>query len=557
MDFPFCQTTHCPNEALFFLPDKRQYICLLHKGAQAEDPEDGECFDQEAVRLVSKEEIKMLLSVIKRCRKELQLALQKQGDLAPEEEFSALDSTIEEMSSTIIMKLEDAIREDKFYEFGDLLEETKCLEDLIKNDRLFLKYSSWKAWNEAVRVVEGNPDKSDALALIQLEKKYKKRLSTTVDLLKGQRQAIERRKDKEIDKLSSKLVKKRKKVKDLKAEIDQLKRTHLKEMRGRRQECRAKIREVKDFHREELKEKEKLQNKAIQRLKGNLNHIEEESKHKSGKINDLDDQIFKLSKSMEKLRETNEKIKAEWGPPIEEYSDKEFSLLCRPVNSKFLHSDYPKSNLKSQVNWLSLSLDKTKHLRLVVNLSKRIPDLNRIDIGNVSSAHKWSVKEFMNRFFPKKVGVFCFNINSDLSPIDDYMDELIKISDNVKEELNIYNFEIPQHHLVTLLSRNKSKERFRFFNCKLNLTFVPNFSKALKGCALKRLDFDCCGDASRGNWEHNRLHFDNLIQGLGQCGDLRKSLKELVVTNCGMQDREVTATLERYGFMDVEVWSVM
>ncbi len=101
--------------------------------------------------------------------------------------------------------------------------------------------------------------------------------------------------------------------------------------------------------------------------------------------------------------------------------------------------------------------------------------------------------DFLMNPFPTGVKHFGFNIgNESLTPIDYYFKPLVFIGSKLGEYLTISSYKMTGKQFWKLVQayRNIKGGAINFTHCKLETSFVPDLSVALKGFRLRRLDFD-------------------------------------------------------------------
>ncbi|CAI2382470.1 unnamed protein product [Moneuplotes crassus] len=203
---------------------------------------------------------------------------------------------------------------------------------------------------------------------------------------------------------------------------------------------------------------------------------------------------------------------------------------------------------------LTLDLKNANHLEFVNKIDIRIPDCRSINIESIPEGDK-AVKTFLNLYFPNKIEEFSFNCNSESNDcLSFYMNELKILSPKVDKKLWIYNFEVSQRQMATLLSANKHKREFGFNYCQLALSSVPDFRGALQESELEVLGLSGCGGSDRGDWENNPSHFENLVKGLAKEEEFKSNLTAIWLHYCGMEKSQVEEILKRYGFGEVLIY---
>ncbi|CAI2382806.1 unnamed protein product [Moneuplotes crassus] len=202
---------------------------------------------------------------------------------------------------------------------------------------------------------------------------------------------------------------------------------------------------------------------------------------------------------------------------------------------------------------LRLELTNPKHMEFLGYLNRRMPTLNRIDLNGVPADNQ-KIKTFLGNFLPEELKLFNFNCSSPLSTgLPFYADALAKASACVREVFSIYNFEVCEPQLKTLVCASKHMLRLGFQYCRFYLPTVPDFGGKLKGSVLKVLDLSACGRKDYSNWTNNQVYFENLVEGLSKEEDFRASLQKIWLNQCGMQLKTVKRLLSKHGFTHVEI----
>ncbi|CAI2369795.1 unnamed protein product [Moneuplotes crassus] len=201
-----------------------------------------------------------------------------------------------------------------------------------------------------------------------------------------------------------------------------------------------------------------------------------------------------------------------------------------------------------------LRFDSPEILPFLKAISKRLPELDALRICEFPTEEAESMNMFFKKYFPKTVREFWFNYQGDTSPITPFISELGQVSARVTKILWYCQFEINQDELVTLFSQNKSIEQFGLTRCNLDLTSVPNLTKALVGSTIKTLILSDSGDCNYGDWDENPTHFENLIEGLGKCPDFKKNLEEIAMCGNSLSESHCEDVLKKHGFDNVKIW---
>ncbi|CAI2387051.1 unnamed protein product [Moneuplotes crassus] len=572
----------CTTDSLFYLSQKKLYLCSLHR--------DLKYSEEEAIRLVPPESAKMLLKVIDYCRKEVGVSLATYGNLVPASDCSSFNLNLQESLTDISSRLKDCICRKQYFKLEGLLREAKQLEDLLMNDKVFLKFSAAKNWKEAFDGIEGVREKTIDEIIKDLDKKYANILKITVKKLQEQRHDIQKRKDEEKTTLKSQLTSKNKTIRDLKNDIQKLKDTNSRNLKEKEKNHKNNMKNQKLTFLGQLEEKDKIRQQDVGRYKETIEALKQEikqlnqgvsvqkkgiskskqfrgkpkknfpyskeetkqevintSKYKAVVQESSERTSFSINNSSKPLGSPEEIFKQESEPQIETYSKQEL----REVYGSDSYYYYAfKESLKGKDMEILLYLNylNKEELRFLENLKKKIPDLKCLKIANCEYEDLKTVNSFLKSYFPDKVGSFYFNDESSLSPIEECMEELIKISSKVSEDLFLYNFSMSQEQLETLISLNKNKRKLGFIRCKIKIFSVPDFGDSLEGSTLELLDLTGCGHENLSDWEDNDTHFENLVKGLAQSEDMKKNLENISVENCELPQEEPIKIFKKYKF---------
>ncbi|CAI2383412.1 unnamed protein product [Moneuplotes crassus] len=251
-----------------------------------------------------------------------------------------------------------------------------------------------------------------------------------------------------------------------------------------------------------------------------------------------------------KLQQQNEELKRILKLRSQESTSEQSSST---VSTKNAHGRQSKPNEFNEESTMRLELTNPKHMDFLIILNRRMPILNRLDLNGVP-ANNPKINTFLKYCFPVELKFFNFNCSSPLSSdLDFYVDALAGASAWVREVYSIYNFEVCEPQLKTLVCASKHMLRLGFQYCKFYLPTVPDFGGKLKGSVLKVLDLSSCGRKDYSNWVKNQVYFENLIEGLSKEEDFRASLQKIWLNQCGMQLKIVKRIMSKHGFAHVEI----
>ncbi|CAI2383454.1 unnamed protein product [Moneuplotes crassus] len=171
-------------------------------------------------------------------------------------------------------------------------------------------------------------------------------------------------------------------------------------------------------------------------------------------------------------------------------------------------------------------------------------DTNFVDFGCVDSKNKHFC-DFLESSFPDKTNHLClYSWNKMDLKRSNYLNSLLRVSSKVLQRVTFDSFCIGLPSLKKLVTAYKHARVLRLWDCRLAIPSVPDFSKALTNCQIQKLGLDGSGCSDLSDWENNFHEFKNLVQGLASSPDLRLSLKEVVICNCGVNQIEAKNILE-------------
>ncbi|CAI2360650.1 unnamed protein product [Moneuplotes crassus] len=523
MKFPKCQAKGCKNRSIFYLTCSGKYVCSDDKAARYN--EYAVDLDEECIPLITPEPVKALLRTINQCRKELEFSPFTFGHLSTPEEYEGLNLTIKGHIEDILIQLEAAQRKKTYYMFECLLQQAKKVEKILTQDKIFQKYAVIKLWKEAESAITGdlqvnsasiseqlieeskNPQnfllpynfQSNPLLeeiLILQRSKHLSHLEQTVSQLKTQRRGVQSDHQKLISELQSKRTRKKLKIRNLRLNL------------------KAQIKE-KSKAQEEYKNSLKSKQRDIAEMQKVIGKLEEESKKSEIENFRLKQSISDGIETLKRERLENQAVRVRDNIlyqrakqkllfVIDEYTYTETSFLYKHINSLLEESSI--------------------------------------------------VKDFLQFYFPKNLDGLNFNDNSILSDeLDEYANQLVEVSSRVGIEVRIANFKISQENLIALLSAYKHKRSFTFDSCILDLSSVPCFLGALKGCLIQELYLTGCGHCSRSDWAEQPSQIENLVAGLAQEEDLKESLKVIGLEKCGIEQEKAEQIVKENGLEDVIV----
>ncbi|CAI2368718.1 unnamed protein product [Moneuplotes crassus] len=200
--------------------------------------------------------------------------------------------------------------------------------------------------------------------------------------------------------------------------------------------------------------------------------------------------------------------------------------LCGVVYANFR---YPKTFVKPEVLTLFCgSVMCVKFLRKMSSIV--IPEINSMTIGGIYTRDKY-VGRIIEKCFPQKVHTLQLCSGTNLTPIRILFPQLMKLSINVKEIVNMSGFEINERQFKRILAAFRHIKSVSIKRSKFLIPNIPNLSLALNNTKIKKLNFDFCGKEDNSNWKENPQEFINLIKGISKSPQLTQSLNSLSAIN--------------------------
>ncbi|CAI2363948.1 unnamed protein product [Moneuplotes crassus] len=277
-----------------------------------------------------------------------------------------------------------------------------------------------------------------------------------------------------------------------------------------------------------------------------IDKLQEELKLKEAKIEELEKENSDLLRTIQGL--TSHKAKV---VQIGEERDREDRIEASDFNDLYKYIVGETISVGPEYK-LKLILKDIKHMEFLKCLDSPIPALNQINLESIPKNDE-CVKHFLRTSFPVRVQKFHFGYRTELSDINDYVEDVGGVNQSVEERFYIWSFEIGAENLAFLLSMYRNIRFFGTPYCKLDLDQVPDLAEALDGTTIEGLDLYNCGHPSLGNWSKKPSRFDNLIKGLGASEDLKQSLKEVNLAGCGMERYAARQILDSYGFQNADI----
>ncbi|CAI2371963.1 unnamed protein product [Moneuplotes crassus] len=221
------------------------------------------------------------------------------------------------------------------------------------------------------------------------------------------------------------------------------------------------------------------------------------------------------------------------------------SILYKSRPDREFEPSDPDSEEMSGNSFLGIELDEIRDEKLLKSLKcPKVFDIDCLHLDEITSKNRCFVN-FLQSSFPNKVKTLNF-LSSDQMDLkrSTYLHSLTRLSSKIVQKVCFKNFSIGLPQLKRLVAAFKHVRTLGLIYCKLSIPSVPDLSKALKNCQIQGIYLQGSGDSDGSDWENNFDEFENLVQGLASSPDLRLSLEEVDVTECGVTKNKVEQVFE-------------
>ncbi|CAI2370801.1 unnamed protein product [Moneuplotes crassus] len=188
---------------------------------------------------------------------------------------------------------------------------------------------------------------------------------------------------------------------------------------------------------------------------------------------------------------------------------------------------------------LGIHFGKSIHMKLPKNLKfLKFFNVDKV-ILKIDKCQTKHALNFIDFSFPDKTNVLYISLTGKMKlSCGIYFNSLARISSKVTQSVTLQWFCLNLHQLKRFVAAYKHVERLEVKSCKLSIPKVPDFSKALQNCKVQIIDLWRTGDYSYSNWRDHLDEFKNLVQGFSTSPDLKLSLREVCIWNCGIKENE-------------------
>ena len=189
-------------------------------------------------------------------------------------------------------------------------------------------------------------------------------------------------------------------------------------------------------------------------------------------------------------------------------------------------------------------------MSLLKILSKlKVPQLKSITLNSVPE--DWEeVRSFLsNSISTLKNLWFNEDCKVELSA-SKYLESLMIASTKTSDGFVVDNTTFTSDEFWELVCAAKGTKELSFRYDIIPLDEQVNFGN-MEGCKVERLGFSNSGGPSYSNWKEHPMRFENLVASIAKSQELKDSLKELWIYNCGITKDKAQKILNKYNLKSV------
>ncbi|CAI2371889.1 unnamed protein product [Moneuplotes crassus] len=170
----------------------------------------------------------------------------------------------------------------------------------------------------------------------------------------------------------------------------------------------------------------------------------------------------------------------------------------------------------------------------------KVFDIDWLSLDDIGSKNRSFVLNFLQSSFPNKIKELDFWPSDEMDlKRSNYLNSLTTLSSKIVQRVNFEHFSIGLPQLKRLVAAFRHVRTLELVDCRLSIPSVPDLSKALKNCQIQEINLERSGGLDRSDWKNNFDELENLVQGLASSPDLKLSLEEVFVYDCGVTRNKV------------------
>ncbi|CAI2374941.1 unnamed protein product [Moneuplotes crassus] len=181
-----------------------------------------------------------------------------------------------------------------------------------------------------------------------------------------------------------------------------------------------------------------------------------------------------------------------------------------------------------------------------------IPEISSITINLLPKRSK-NIATFLNNCYPKQVQHTTLICLENLTPLESYFPEFIKIAPKITHKMCFAAFKISERQLKRIFSAFKHVKALIFYRSKLSVPTAPDFSSALKLSQIQHLSLNRCDEVTTSDWSKSFNELQNLIQGLASSEDFREKLAKMVIKKSCLGEKCIRTLMDENGFQKVVI----
>ncbi|CAI2371982.1 unnamed protein product [Moneuplotes crassus] len=222
------------------------------------------------------------------------------------------------------------------------------------------------------------------------------------------------------------------------------------------------------------------------------------------------------------------------------------SILYKVLQDEEIEPSDPDSEEVSRSSHLYIWVDEIWDEKLLRSLKcLKVFDIDCLYLDEIGSKNRRLVLNFLQSSFPTRIKDLSFWSSGKMDlERPNYLNSLTRLSSKVVREASFRDFSIGLPQLKRLVAAFRHVRTLVLRNCRLSILSVPDLSKALKNCQIQKIDLLGSGSLIKSDWENNFDEFENLVQGLAGSPDLRLSLEQVDVSNCGVTQNKAEQVFE-------------
>jgi hypothetical protein len=189
-------------------------------------------------------------------------------------------------------------------------------------------------------------------------------------------------------------------------------------------------------------------------------------------------------------------------------------------------------------------------------MDRKLPQYDLLELANVSMNSE-SLRRLISNCRPGHPKIVYINYPCKIDRlifVEKYLAQICSAaSKGTYHEFSTWTAFIKNHEFWQLVEAKKKCKKIEFFYCKIETDEPYDTKDMLKGGTFEFLDMNQSGIENLSNWKANSNRLENIIKGLGQSEDVKKSLKKIDLLQSGLEMQKIRRMLDENGLNGVEV----